>query len=298
MVEQRPGGRHRPSKRGDSVVLVVGVLATPPDEDPGTLTPDQPSGDQEAHAVRVAVLAGGRSSEHEVSLASGEAVWAAWPRRVTSCSTCGSRATAPGRRAAGVARAGRGLLGVDVAFPVLHGPFGEDGTVQGLLEPLDVPYVGAGVLASAVCMDKVVFKDLMAAPGVPQVAYAALRDERRAGRAGSARPAGVRQARAAGLVGGHLQGDRRRRTCRGAARCVRARPAGHRRGDGAGHGGRVLGARQRRRRCLRAGRDRARADWYDYEAKYTPGGMELVVPARIRAPRASASGSWPSRRSA
>ena len=47
-------------------------------------------------------------------------------------------------------------------FPVLHGPFGEDGTVQGLLELLDVPYVGAGVLASAACMDKVVFKGLMA----------------------------------------------------------------------------------------------------------------------------------------
>ena len=50
-----------------------------------------------------------------------------------------------GRRG-GVIAAGRGLLGADVVFPVLHGPFGEDGTVQGLLELLDVPYVGAGVL--------------------------------------------------------------------------------------------------------------------------------------------------------
>ena len=57
---------------------------------------------------------------------------------------------------------GQGLEGVDVVFPVLHGPFGEDGTVQGLLECLDVPYVGAGVLASALCMDKVMFKELMA----------------------------------------------------------------------------------------------------------------------------------------
>jgi len=63
---------------------------------------------------------------------------------------------------------GGGLLGVDVAFPVLHGPFGEDGTIQGLLELLDVPYVGAGVLASSLCMDKVVFKEVMAAAGVPQ----------------------------------------------------------------------------------------------------------------------------------
>src|SRR5439155_8727049 len=73
-------------------------------------------------------------------------------------------------------RAGRGLLDADVAFPVLHGPFGEDGTVQGLLEILDVPYVGAGVLAAAACMDKIVFKDVMANAGVPQVRYAALRD--------------------------------------------------------------------------------------------------------------------------
>ena len=63
-------------------------------------------------------------------------------------------------------------------FPVLHGPFGEDGTVQGLLELLDVPYVGSGVLASALCMDKVVFKELLAAAGVPQVAYAAVREHR------------------------------------------------------------------------------------------------------------------------
>ena len=68
-------------------------------------------------------------------------------------------------------RPGRGLLDADVAFPVLHGPFGEDGTVQGLLELLDVAYVGSGVAASAVCMDKLLLKDLMAASGIPQVAY-------------------------------------------------------------------------------------------------------------------------------
>ena len=72
---------------------------------------------------------------------------------------------APRRRGARAAP-GRGLLGADVAFPVLHGPFGEDGTVQGLLELLDVPYVGSGVLASAVCMDKLVAKDLMARAGI------------------------------------------------------------------------------------------------------------------------------------
>jgi D-alanine-D-alanine ligase len=64
-------------------------------------------------------------------------------------------------------RPGRGLLDVDVAFPVLHGPFGEDGTVQGLLELAGVPYVGAGVLASALCMDKDVFKSVMRDNDVP-----------------------------------------------------------------------------------------------------------------------------------
>jgi D-alanine-D-alanine ligase len=133
-----------------------------------------------ARSLTVAVLAGGRSSEHDVSLSSGAAV-------------------SDGLRAAGhhvlwveVGRDGvwrsdgrtlsvtpsAGLLGVDVAFPVLHGPFGEDGTVQGLLEVLDVAYVGSGVAASAVCLDKVLFKQLMAAVGVAQVDYRGLEADR------------------------------------------------------------------------------------------------------------------------
>ena len=71
-----------------------------------------------------------------------------------------------------------GLLDADVVFPVLHGPFGEDGVVQGVLETLDVAYVGAGVSASAVCLDKVLFKHLMAACGLPQVAFAGVREHR------------------------------------------------------------------------------------------------------------------------
>ena len=67
-------------------------------------------------------------------------------------------------------RATGGLLGVDVAFPVLHGPFGEDGSVQGLLEVLDVAYAGPTVLAAAVAMDKLICKRLFAFHGLPQVA--------------------------------------------------------------------------------------------------------------------------------
>src|SRR5207245_4480949 len=73
---------------------------------------------------------------------------------------------------------GEGLLVADVVFPVLHGPFGEDGTVQGLLESLDVAYVGSGVAASAVCMNKVLFKQLMRATGaVPQVDFVGVRED-------------------------------------------------------------------------------------------------------------------------
>src|SRR5205085_605641 len=64
---------------------------------------------------------------------------------------------------------------IDVVLPILHGPFGEDGTVQGLLELADVAYVGAGVLASALCMDKDVFKRVMRDQGIPVAEHIALR---------------------------------------------------------------------------------------------------------------------------
>src|SRR5438477_9798896 len=90
---------------------------------------------------------------------------------------------------------GLGLEGADVVFPALHGPFGEDGTVQGLLECLDVPYVGADVLSSALCMDKVLFKDLMAASGIPQVDYVGVEEQRWR----EDRPAVLKEAVALGL---------------------------------------------------------------------------------------------------
>jgi D-alanine-D-alanine ligase len=66
---------------------------------------------------------------------------------------------------------GRGLREADVVFSTLQGPFGEDGAVQGLMECLDIPYVGAGVLTSAICQDKVRFKEVVSRAGIPQAAY-------------------------------------------------------------------------------------------------------------------------------
>ncbi len=130
--------------------------------------------------LTVAVLAGGRSSEHDVSLASGAAVreglMAAGHEVVWVEVGRDGRWREDGRVLS--VTPGAGLLDVDVVFPALHGPFGEDGTVQGVLETLDVAYAGAGVSASAVCLDKVLFKELMSARGVPQVDYAGVRAER------------------------------------------------------------------------------------------------------------------------
>ena len=123
--------------------------------------------------MRIAVLAGGRSSEHEISLAGAAAVAAGL--RAVGHEVVEVTLTREGTWLRDTAELcltpGRGLLDVEVAFPVLHGPFGEDGTVQGLLELLDVPYVGSGVLASAVCLDKVVAKELLARAGISQVGY-------------------------------------------------------------------------------------------------------------------------------
>jgi D-alanine-D-alanine ligase len=140
----------------------------------------QIAGSASGEALTVAVLAGGRSSEHDVSLSSGAAVrdgLSSAGHEVVWVEIGRDGVWRHDGQPLSVTPAG-GLLGVDVAFPVLHGPFGEDGTVQGLLETLDVAYVGAGVAASAVCLDKVLFKQLMSAAGVPQVDYVGVRAER------------------------------------------------------------------------------------------------------------------------
>jgi D-alanine-D-alanine ligase len=123
--------------------------------------------------IRVAVLYGGRSGEHEVSIRSAESVIAAMnPARyeVTRIFI-----TQEGRWEPGPILPEPGANpGIDVVFPVLHGTFGEDGTMQGLLELAGLPYVGAGVLASAVAMDKEVTKRLCRERGLPVVDYVIL----------------------------------------------------------------------------------------------------------------------------
>ena len=166
--------------------------------------------------IRVAVVYGGRSSEHAISCVSagsilrnldphrfevvavGIAPQGSWvltdgrpetlaitdgrlPSVIGSSGTELALSADPGRRGQLLSlgeAAGDILASVDVVFPVLHGPYGEDGTIQGLLELAGVPYVGAGVLASAAGMDKEFTKKLLAADGLPIGDQVVLRPDR------------------------------------------------------------------------------------------------------------------------
>ena len=149
--------------------------------------------------LKLAVLFGGRSGEHEVSLMSarsvvsaldlskyeiveigitkdgrwfgGEEVLASFERGDIQDLSCVTMFGEPEQGSLYLRHEDRMEKNheIDAVFPVLHGSYGEDGTVQGLLELADIPYVGAGVLASAVAMDKALFKDVMRAQGIPVV---------------------------------------------------------------------------------------------------------------------------------
>ncbi len=248
--------------------------------------------------LTVALLAGGRSSEHDVSLASARAVreglerdghvvrWVEIERNGEWLHDGERLGLCPGK----------GLLDVDVVFPALHGPFGEDGTVQGVLESLDVAYVGAGVAASAICMDKVLFKELMSAAGIPQVAYAGVRAARwrRAptevlgelsalGLPVFVKPAhlgssvGIVKVSDAGLLGEALN----QAFAHDPLAIVEAMASGVEVECA------VLGASARDdgppALASPPGEIVFAGEWYDYAAKYHAEGMELLVPARISA---------------
>jgi D-alanine-D-alanine ligase len=266
--------------------------------------------------VRVAVLAGGRSSEHEISLASARSVVAALdPERyetvVVEIDKAGRWELASGQEALGsdptglTPTSGQEALGsdptgltptetlpvvarsapaatlgqVDVVLPILHGPFGEDGTVQGLLELAGVPYVGAGVAASALCMDKDLFKAVLRDRGIPVARNVTLRDGDvprhdfeypvfvKPARLGSS--VGISKVRSAEDLGPAVELARRHDDKVLIEEGV----------EGVEVECGVLGNRDPIASLV--GEIVAHADWYDYAAKYDEGGMDLVVPARI-----------------
>jgi D-alanine-D-alanine ligase len=251
--------------------------------------------------VRVAVIAGGRSSEHEISVESARSVIGAldpdrYDVKTIEIHRDGRWELGPGdarelgRPVAetlpvptGDPRSRRLLGQVDVVLPILHGPFGEDGTVQGLLELAGVPYVGAGVTASALCMDKDLFKAVCRDKGIPVTRSVTVRNGDRPDNP-FGYPVFVKPARLGSSVGiskvgeeGELQEavDLARRHDEkvlieefvsgvevevgvlGNKEPIASLP-----GEIVAHGF-------------------SGVDWYDYSAKYDQGGMDLVIPPRI-----------------
>jgi D-alanine-D-alanine ligase len=266
---------------------------------------------------RVAVLFGGRSGEHEVSLASATAVlraldperfeaiplgisregrWIVDGNPMALLSSGGALPSPDPRDPLGLAAAAQRLEAVDVAFPVLHGPFGEDGTVQGFLELLDVPYVGAGVAASAVGMDKVLMKQAFRDAGLPVVdALALLRAEWEADPGGTV----TRVQAAVGLpcfvkpvsLGSSV----------GVAKCRTRAELEAGLAAASAHDRRLLAERAVDCREIEVsvlGNDRPEAsvpgeivpkrDWYDYEAKYAEGMCDVRIPAPLEPAQAAA----------
>jgi D-alanine-D-alanine ligase len=248
---------------------------------------------------RIAVILGGRSSENPISVASAASVIDALERSGNDVVTVqidragtwrleaarptlepgsepGSRVPArlPPREVATT------LADVDIVFPVLHGPFGEDGTVQGLLELAGVPYVGAGVLASALCMDKDVFKSVLRDHGIPVTENITLRlGEQPRNPFGF--PCFVKPARLGSSVGitkAHDEKELRE----GVALAFRhdEKVLVERLVEGTEVEVGVLGNLEPVA-SLPGEIVVTHNEWYDYEAKYDEGEMDLVVPARI-----------------
>jgi D-alanine-D-alanine ligase len=269
--------------------------------------------------ARVMVVFGGRSEEHEISLASARAIMEAlkcgghhevvpmgitregrWissgdpMRELESASTGMVGGAGQVRPAAPPAKAEEkipaALGSVDVVFPVLHGPYGEDGTIQGMLELAGIPYVGSGVLASAVGMDKLTMKKVFAHHGLPQVEWLGLTRAQWEGDGdGWVRrvedtlgyPCFVKPANLGSSVGIGKAGDAaelRRALYEAAAldrRLIVEAFVDARELEVSVLGNEVAEVSVPGEILVK------KSEFYDYEAKYAEGGMELVVPADI-----------------
>ena len=246
--------------------------------------------------VKVAVLLGGRSSEHEISLASARSVLDALdPERYETITVeigrDGRWELGTGSGDGSVAetlpvptsRVPATLGEVDVVFPVLHGPFGEDGTVQGLLELAGVPYVGSGVLGSALAMDKDVFKAVMRDRGVPVTRNITLR-QGQAPENPFGYPVFVKPARLGSSVGiSKVASEEDLAAAVELAFKHDEKVLVEEFVDGIEVECGVLGNEEPLASLPGeiVSHGSAGADWYDFSAKYEEGGMELVIPPRL-----------------
>jgi D-alanine-D-alanine ligase len=248
--------------------------------------------------VRVAVVAGGRSSEHEISVASARSVLDALDPERYEIETIAIDRDGRWALDSGLKELDRPVaetlpvptesppetLGrVDVVLPILHGPFGEDGTVQGLLELAGVPYVGAGVTASALCMDKDLFKSVCRDKGIPVTRSVTLRNGDRPENP-FGYPVFVKPARLGSSVGiTKVESKEQLDEAVALARRHDEKVLVEEFVDGVEVECGVLGNREPIASV--PGEIEAHGfggvDWYDYSAKYDEGGMDLIIPPRI-----------------
>jgi D-alanine-D-alanine ligase len=256
--------------------------------------------------LRVAVVAGGRSSEHEISLASARSVLAALdPDRYETTTIAigrdGRWQLGPGEGRAELSetsvvptqnpveslpvladsRPAQALGQVDVVVPILHGPFGEDGTVQGLLELANVPYVGPGVAASALCMDKDLFKAVLRDRGIPVTRNTTIRlgdpVENPFGYPVFVKPA--RLGSSVGISKAHDEAELAEAVALARRHDEKVLVEEFVAGTEVECG--VLGNLRPPPLASVVGEIVPHAEWYDYAAKYDEGGSDIIVPARI-----------------
>jgi D-alanine-D-alanine ligase len=251
--------------------------------------------------IHVAVIAGGRSSEHEISVASARSVIEALDPDRYDVKTIeigrdgcwelesGTRQLEPPRHVAEtlpVPSAGsppETLGEVDVVLPILHGPFGEDGTVQGLLELAGVPYVGAGVTASALCMDKDLFKSVCRDKGIPVTRSVTIRNGDRPSNP-FGYPVFVKPARLGSSVGiTKVAAEDGLEEAVELARRHDEKVLVEEFVEGVEVECGVLGNREPVASVPGeiVAHGFGGTDWYDYSAKYDEGGMDLIIPPRI-----------------
>jgi len=251
--------------------------------------------------VRVALLGGGRSSEHEISRVSAEGVRGALEGegievlevtigRDGAWTLDGAEVVlAPGPPTGRLIDTGGTSSHVDAAFPVLHGPYGEDGTIQGLCEMAGVPYVGAGVAASALAMDKSLFKLVLRDAGLPYAEYVAVEARRWADEPESV----LAEVRRLGLP--VFCKPARLGSSVGISRAVEEAALPDALDLALAHDEWALAeeaivGREVEVGVLGNGADlvvsppgeiRYEGDWYDYETKYTPGRATVEIPAEL-----------------
>jgi len=230
------------------------------------------------HKLTVALLAGGISSEREVSLHSGEQVYEALDKNKYSIIKYDPKTD--------LARLIQDASKIDIAMIILHGPYGEDGTVQGLLDLLKIPYQGSGVLGSALAMNKVVTKQLYERAGLPVPPYVVYESNDTVDEAECVSQTGlplvVKPAAAGSSVGmtivksaADLQPAIDKALEHDSVILVESHI------DGTELTGGVIGNNQLEALPLIEIIPDKSYDFFDYEAKYTAGATQEICPARI-----------------